>query len=247
MMPRIYHPETLTTGISVILTSSAAAHVGKVLRLGENDVLHLFNGDGYDYAGRISRADRNSIVVTIDDCILRETESPLPVTLLQGICRNARMDMLMQKATELGVSRIVPVRCQRSVARIDAVKAVKKAEHWKKIVISACEQSGRARLPHIHAPCAPAAAFAEHAPTGVTRLLLDPAGDQAIAEELRPGIPVTLLIGPEGGLTDAEIAAATDAGFKRIRLGPRVLRTETAPLAALSIIQFLIGDLNQAP
>ena len=247
MIPRIYHPETLTAGISVILSSDAAAHVGKVLRLAENDALHLFNGDGYEYEGRITRIERNKIVVTIDASRQCMTESPLPVTLLQGICRNPRMDMLIQKSTELGVSRIVPVRCQRSVSRIDAVRAGKKVAHWKKIAISACEQSGRAQLPHIHNPCEPATAFAQHAPDRTTRLLLDPGGNQAIAEELRPGIPVTLFIGPEGGLTEDEVAQATAAGFKRIRLGPRILRTETAPLAALSIVQFLIGDLNHAP
>lgn len=245
MVPRIYHPETLTTGMSVILTSGAAAHVNKSLRLAENDELRLFNGDGFDYRGRITQTGRNKIVVDIDDRLHIDTESPLPITLLQGICRHPRMEILIQKSTELGVHRIVPISCQRSVARIETDRAARKIAHWQKIAISACEQCGRAQIPAIDSPCTPADAFEKHAPAAAAKLLLDPDGRHTFEAELRPGRPVALLIGPEGGLTDDEIAAATDAGFKRIRLGPRVLRTETAPIAALSIIQFLVGDLNK--
>jgi 16S rRNA (uracil1498-N3)-methyltransferase len=244
MAPRIYHPEMLATGTSVTLTSDAATHVGKSLRLVDNDELHLFNGDGFNYRGRISRSGRNKITVAIDDCVPSTTESPLPVTLLQGICRNPRMDVLIQKSTELGVHRIVPVSCHRSVARIDAARAARKIEHWKKTAISACEQCGRARIPAIETPCSPAAAFEQYTPADASKLLLDPAGRHEIKTGLRPNRPVALFIGPEGGLTDEEIAAATDAGFKPVRLGPRILRTETAPITALSIIQFLAGDLN---
>ncbi len=245
MKPRIYHPETLATGMSVVLTSGAAAHVGKSLRLTENDELQLFNGDGFDYRGRITRTERNKIVVIINERLYRATESPLAITLLQGICRNPRMDILIQKSTELGVHRIVPVSCQRSVVRVEANRAAKKIAHWQNIAVSACEQCGRARIPSIDAPCKPTVAFEHHVPADATKLLLDPAGRNAIETELRPDRPVVLFIGPEGGLTDDEIAAATESGFRRIRLGPRVLRTETAPIAALSIIQFLAGDLNQ--
>jgi 16S rRNA (uracil1498-N3)-methyltransferase len=244
MAPRIYHPEMLTTGISVTLTSDATTHVGKSLRLVDNDTLHLFNGDGFDYRGRIARNGRSKITVTIDDRVPCETESPLPVTLLQGICRNPRMDILIQKSTELGVHRIVPVSCQRSVARIEAARTTRKIEHWRKIAISACEQCGRARIPAIEPPCKPSDAFAQYVPAEASKLLLDPAGQYEIGAELCPDQPVALFIGPEGGLTDDEIAAATDAGFKPVRLGPRILRTETAPITALSIIQFLAGDLR---
>jgi len=245
MVPRIYHPETLTTGMSVILTSGAATHVGKSLRLAENGELRLFNGDGFDYRGRITETGRNEIVVVIDDRLHPATESPLPITLLQGICRKPRMDILIQKSTELGVHRIVPVSCQRSVARIETDRAARKIAHWQNIAISACEQCGRARIPVISPPCKPAVAFAQHVPADATKLLLDPAGMHSIEAELHPGLPVALFIGPEGGLTDDEIADVTDAGFKQIRLGPRMLRTETAPISALSIIQFLIGDLSR--
>lgn len=245
MGPRIYHPETLATGISVTLTSSAAAHVGKSLRLVENDKLQLFNGDGFDYQGRITQVKRNKIIVTISDFVLPATESPLPITLLQGICRNPRMDMLIQKSTELGVHRIVPVSCQRSVTRVDTERAAKKIAHWENIAASACEQCGRARIPTISSPCSPAVAFEQYVSADMTKLLLDPAGTHAIADELHTDRPVALLIGPEGGLTEDEVTTAIDAGFRRIRLGPRVLRTETAPITALSIIQFLVGDLNK--
>jgi len=244
MASRIYHPETLTTGISVTLTSGAATHVGKSLRLVDNDELHLFNGDGFDYRGRITRTGRNKIVVAIDERVPCMTESPLPITLLQGVCRNPRMDILIQKSTELGVHRIVPISCQRSVARIEAARASRKTEHWRKIAISACEQCGRASIPTVEPPCKPADAFAKYVPADASKLLPDPAGRHEIRAELRPNQPVALLIGPEGGLTDEEIAAAKDAGFKTVRLGPRILRTETAPITALSIIQFLAGDLS---
>ncbi len=245
MKPRIYHPETLATGVSVVLTSSAAVHVGKSLRLTENDELQLFNGDGFDYQGRITLAERNKIVVVIGERLHPATESPLPITLLQGICRNPRMDNLIQKSTELGVHRIVPVSCQRSVARIEASRATKKLAHWQNIAVSACEQCGRARIPAIDTPCKPAVAFEQHVSADATKLLLDPVGQHALETVLHPDRPVALFIGPEGGLTKDEIAAATDFGFRRIRLGPRVLRTETAPITALSIIQFLAGDLNK--
>jgi 16S rRNA (uracil1498-N3)-methyltransferase len=245
MGPRIYHPEVLTTGMSVTLASSAAAHVGKSLRLVENDELQLFNGDGFNYQGRITQVKRNKIIVTINDYSLPATESPLPITLLQGICRNPRMDMLIQKSTELGVHCIVPVSCQRSVTRIDTERAAKKITHWENIAVSACEQCGRARIPTVNPPCSPAVAFEQYVSADMTKLLLDPNGTHAIEDELHTDQPVALLIGPEGGLTDDEIATATDAGFKRIQLGPRVLRTETAPITALSIIQFLVGDLNK--
>ncbi len=244
MIPRIYHSETLAVGMSVTLSSSAAIHIGKSLRLTENDELRLFNGDGFDYCGCLVQADRRKTVVRISDRMHPATESPLPVTLLQGICRGARMDMLIQKSTELGIHRIVPVNCQRSIARTGAERATKKIAHWRNIAISACEQCGRARIPEIGSPTKLHDATAEQAPDA-TKLLLDPAGQRSIEAALHPEKPVTLLIGPEGGLTDEETEAATGAGFVRIRLGPRVLRTETAPIAALSIIQFLIGDLNK--
>ncbi len=244
MNPRIYHPQTLTAGASVVLTSGATTHVGKSLRLIENDAVRLFNGDGFDYQGRIAQAGRNKIVVAVDERVDPATESPLPIILLQGICRGPRMDILIQKSTELGVHRIIPISCQRSVARVGAERAAKKVAHWRQVAISACEQCGRARIPEIEAPCKPVIAFEQHLPSNAIRLLLDPAGQQSIPATLRPDRPVALFVGPEGGLTDDEIAAAATVGFTSIRLGPRVLRTETAPITALSIIQYLIGDLN---
>lgn len=243
MKPRIYHAGALATGTCITLTGTAAAHVGKSLRLGAGDAISLFNGDGFDYRAQIQQAGRDGILVAIDEQLDPATDASLPVTLLQGICRNQRMDWLIQKSTELGVQRIVPVECERSVARIDARKAERKITHWHSVAISACEQCGRTRLPMIDPPASTDAAFAA-LPAMATKILLDPAGTQRLDKLLRPGEPVVLLIGPEGGLTANERDAAQAAGFSRVRLGPRVLRTETAPIAALSIIQFLVGDLN---
>lgn len=244
MTTRIYHSDTFSAGDSVTLNTNAANHVSRVLRLKTGDSLTLFNGDGNDYAARITLADRNRVSVEIESQQVNDTESPLSVTLIQGICRNQRMDLLIQKSTELGVQRISPAQCERSVSKIAGGKQVKKAEHWQNIAVSACEQCGRARLPEIAEPCDLAAAI-NRLSSGTARLMLDPNGDSSLSEALSTDKPVALLIGPEGGLSPQEIEMAVSNGFKRIRLGPRVLRTETAPITALSIIQFLAGDLNR--
>jgi 16S rRNA (uracil1498-N3)-methyltransferase len=172
------------------------------------------------------------------------TESPLEVRLLQGICRGQRMDMLIQKSTELGICSIHPVVCERSVVRLDAARGVKKVDHWRQIAVSACEQSGRVRVPDITAPAKFDAAIADLGNVPGERLLLDPTAGRGIDTAMNPEAGIALLIGPEGGLTPAERELARTAGFRPVRLGPRILRTETAPLAALSILQYLLGDLG---
>jgi 16S rRNA (uracil1498-N3)-methyltransferase len=153
------------------------------------------------------------------------------------------MDAVIQKATELGVTRVAPIFAERSVMRLDAQQLERKREHWLRVAISACEQCGRARIPAIGRPRPLTALLAEPV-CWTTGLLLDPSADVTLAGSHKRGDAVALLVGPEGGLTDAELRLATDNGFRPVRLGPRILRTETAPLAALAILQFLVGDLN---
>jgi 16S rRNA (uracil1498-N3)-methyltransferase len=201
----------------------------------------VFDGSGHDYDGEVTDLGRDAVTVRVGAGRPVASESPLAITLFQGVCRGPRMDTVIQKATELGVSRIQPVLSSRSVVRVDETGAERKQEHWQRVAIAAAEQSARSCVPDVLAPrrldeVVPAiAGFA-------TSMLLDPGGSP-LAELGRPGSPLALLVGPEGGLDDDERRLATDFGFMAVRLGPRILRTETAPLAALAVIQFLAGDL----
>lgn len=243
MLPRIFHSAPLTNGATITLTGSAATHIGKVLRLREHDTVILFNGQGLDYTARIISVTRREIVVSIAGRTNPETESPLHLSLLQGICRNHRMDLLIQKSTELGVQSIRPIMAERSVIRINDERAEKKLLHWQNVAISACEQCGRARVPDISRP-ERLDTVCERLATTATLLVLDPAGDDIPVTEIRSAHSIELLVGPEGGLTDMERETASNAGFRQVRLGPRIMRTETAPLAALSILQYLSGDFS---
>ena len=245
MLPRVFHGESLSPGAEVTLTGGAAEHIGKVLRLREGDAVILFNGDGLDHSGRIISTSRQKIVVLIGTSNRPDTESPMEITLLQGVCRNQRMDLLIQKSTELGVRCIQPVTTERSITKLDRERALKKQVHWQNIAISACEQSGRAYVPAVRLPESLNRAFERIDRSGLL-LMLEPGGGAFPEQAIRAAPSIVLLIGPEGGLTDTERQTAEHAGFMRARLGPRVLRTETAPLAALSIIQYLAGDLADA-
>lgn len=243
MNARIYSNEALAPESEVALTGGAASHVAKVLRLREGDAVVLFDGSGLEYGGRVASISRQHVTVAIGPGHDPGTESKLSVTLLQGMCRSQRMDFLIQKTTELGVAAIRPVSCERSVVRLDAARGRRKVEHWHQVAISACEQSGRVRIPEIDATVTLQEALDGLNDAAGVRLLLDPDADRNVGTALESAARVTLLIGPEGGLTAAECAAARAAGFQSARLGPRTLRTETAPLAALSILQYLAGDL----
>jgi 16S rRNA (uracil1498-N3)-methyltransferase len=228
-------------GARLVLTGSAASHVARVLRLGVGDPLTLFDGTGGEHAARIEAVTGSTVTVAVLERTDTERESPLSLTLAQGISRGERMDFVVQKATELGVSRIVPLLTQRSVVRLDARQAQKKWEHWQAVAIAACEQCGRNRLAEVGQPRELQSFLADAAP-GETRVLLSPMGQGRI-RDLPGGRPITVLIGPEGGLAPEEQQAAVAAGFTPVRLGPRVLRTETAALAALAVIQQEFGDL----
>ena len=244
--PRIYTPAALRTGTTHTLPESAAAHVTRVLRLAAGDPITLFDGSGADYDAVLRVAARSGVSAEIGERRDVHRESPLAVTLLQGISRGARMDTVMQKATELGVRIIQPVLAERSVVRLDAERSQSRLEHWQRIVISACEQCGRSMLPEVRPPRSLSDTLASLEPDTVG-LTLDPAGKATLDQLVGNTSRVALAIGPEGGFTGKEIEALARAGFRGMRLGPRILRTETAPLAALAILQFARGDLGQTP
>ncbi len=240
---RVYVDSALAAGARAALEGPAAAHVRRVLRLETGDSLTLFNGDGQDYPSRITGFSRDTVEVAVAGTVAARAESPLAFTLVQGIARAERMDLVVQKATELGVAAIVPVATTRSVVKLDAASRGRKVAHWRAIAISACEQCGRARIPGIADPRTLASWLAEPPGPGV-RLLLSPDADASLSSAAREATEVELLVGPEGGLEETERRAALDAGYRDCRLGPRVLRSETAAIAAISILQSVAGDLG---
>jgi 16S rRNA (uracil1498-N3)-methyltransferase len=242
-LTRVYVDAPLEPGTRVALAGSTASHITRVLRLRVGDALTLFNGRGGEYTGSIDKSHGGSVTVAVGACSAVERESPLSLTLAQGVSRGERMDLVVQKATELGVSQLVPVLTERSVVRLDPRQTDGKLNHWRAIAIGACEQCGRNRVPQIAAP-ASLREFLRAAREDTTRVLLTPAAELALHELPQPVTAVTLLIGPEGGLAEAERDAAAAAGFTPVRLGPRVLRTETAAIAALAVLQREFGDLR---
>ena len=241
MSTRIHIADALVVDAHLDLPDAAARHVGQVLRMRAGELLTLFNGAGGEYDAVIEAVERRSVRVRIENYREVERESRLNLSLAQCVSKGERMDYTVQKAVELGVNAIVPLLSARSVVKLDGERWEKKLEHWRGIVVAACEQSGRTRVPHVH-PVQRLDAWLATATTGA-RLVLAPGGHHAL-KELAPAQDATLLVGPEGGLDDKEIAMAVHRGFTAIGLGPRVLRTETAGVAALSALQALWGDLG---
>ena len=248
-LTRVYVPPPLASGATVELPAGAGQHLVRVLRLGAGEPLRVVDGTGGEFAAGIDSVRRNSVNVRIGAHHAIERESPLDITLLQGIARGEKMDLILQKATELGVTRIVPVMSQRSNVRLTAQTAQAKREHWEGVVTSACGQCGRNRVPKVTPPADLSTAL-QHAAPG-HKLVLVADGEEQDLRAVLAGrnaqqalSPVTLLIGPEGGLDPDEMRVARLAGFVSCRLGPRVLRTETAALVALSVLQFAAGDLS---
>lgn len=239
---RVHTETALAEGARVTLRGPAAAHVTRVLRLGAGDAVTLFNGDGMDYPARITALRHGSVDAEVIGRTAARAESPLAMTLVQGIARAERMDLVVQKATELGVAAIVPVATARSVVKLDADSRDRKTAHWRGIAVAACEQCGRARVPDVLEPVTLAARLAKPADAGL-RFLLSPDADSSLAAAARGATSVELLVGPEGGLEDAERKSALAAGYRACGLGPRVLRSETAALAALAVLQTIAGDL----
>lgn len=242
-LTRVHVDEPLRAGSEIALPESAAAHLGRVLRLGVGDACVLFNGDGHDYAARIVASGKRELRVSIDSAVPIDRESPLRLVLLQGVARGEKMDLILQKATELGASAFHPLWSQRSEVKLDETRAEKRLAHWRSVVSSACEQSGRARVPEVSAPRSLSATLASLAPGGL-RLILDPNGELAFDTlTVETALPVYLAIGPEGGWSDLDREQLRAAGFRGLRLGPRILRTETAGLAAIAALQARFGDL----
>lgn len=240
---RIHVDQPLAIDATVNLPPSASEHVGRVLRMAVGDALVLFNGDGSDYPATIVAAGKREVQVRVQTAEPLHNESPLALTLAQGVARGDKMDLVVQKATELGVVRIVPLLTERSDVRLDAARAEKRLLHWRAVAASACEQCGRARVPDV-LPAMPLSAWlAALTDDGRVRLALLPRGKQA-ARDLRFSAAGGILVaGPEGGLGDGDVATLAAAGFGGLKLGPRILRTETAGLAALAALQALHGDL----
>lgn len=230
----------LTPGQVRDLPDEVRNHLARVLRLRAGDSIDLFNGDGRDYAARLVGGGRQLAAQVLAAGAPAAAEPTLQTTLLQGLARGEKMDWIIQKATEIGVSRIVPVTCQRSTLRLQGERARKRLEHWRRVAISACEQCGRARIPVIE-PAQPLPAAA--AGIDGLRLMLDPeAGDGPAAVAAQLAGEVTLAIGPEGGFDHSEIALLDSLGWRGLRLGARILRTETAAIVAMSALFTLAGE-----
>jgi 16S rRNA (uracil1498-N3)-methyltransferase len=231
----------LATGARVQLPESAVAHLVRVLRLELGDGFVLFNGDGFDYRARLLSATKKSAEAELLDRVAPDNESPLRITLAQGIARGEKMDLILQKATELGVACIAPLITERTEVKLDAERAEKKMQHWRGVLASACEQCGRARLPMLLEPQA-LAKFAA-ADGNRHRFILDPEATLTLAGiGIDADESLSLLIGPEGGLSERDLSALHAARYQGLRLGPRVLRTETAGLAAIAAFNAIYGD-----
>ena len=242
--PRVFHPSPLKGKERVALDPGAAKHLSTVLRLKPGAPLVLFDGSGFEFQATLDQVDKKQVWVTLAAMHGPAVESPLQVTLAQGVSRGERMDYTVQKAVELGIVAIVPVLTERSVVKLDKDGGAKKRDHWRGVAIGACEQSGRVRVPEVQPPL-PLANFLADLPQAGLKLLLDPLGGSTVNDLPRPADgKVLLLVGPEGGLSENERNLATRVGFTGLKLGPRILRTETAALVALSLLQSQWGDLT---
>lgn len=241
---RFHFHGKLGNGAEVRLHADAAHHAVRVLRLGVGEPVVLFDGLGGEFEARITRIDRGDVSVKTGAHVDVERESRLHVRLVQGLSSGDRMDITLQKAVELGIAAIQPVATERSVVKLKDERAQRRVEHWQNLVVAACEQCGRNRVPEVAAVLGLPEWLAHvemPVPAGEARLLLSPAAAQSLRERT-PVSRLTLLVGPEGGLSSTEMQLAQSRGFMPVKLGPRILRTETAALATLAAIQALWGD-----
>lgn len=238
---RIYTPQTLIVAEKAELTGPAGHYLTRVLRLSKGDSVILFNGDGNDYSGEIADIKSQRVMVKITQRRAAGNESPLKITLVQAICRGERMDNALQKATELGVSGIQPLMCHRVGVRLDQARLEKRMKHWKGVVVSACEQSGRANVPDVNTPLSISEWLSGTGES--TRLVLHPIAQDRLSASSIAGDSLSILVGPEGGFTENEVEQLCASGVVAVSLGPRVLRTETAGPAAIAVLQARIGDM----
>jgi 16S rRNA (uracil1498-N3)-methyltransferase len=243
-MPRFYCPPPLPLAGAFELPPDAAHHASRVLRLREGDPVQIFDGIGNECHGVIAELGGKRVVIGGITSASVNRESPLQTVLAQALSSSEKMDWVIQKATELGVTEIQPLDTERSVARLSAERAAKRLEHWRQVAISACEQCGRNVLPEIHAPLDIMAWLQQMKELSATKLILLPQGAASLHSQVKPQGKVVLLIGAEGGFTGAESDSALRCGFTPIRLGTRVLRTETAAVAGLAALQTLWGDFS---
>jgi len=233
--------DKLALGAQVKLPENAAIHATRALRLGVGDQAILFNGDGHDYISELTHVTKSEVIAKILKAKLVENESPIKILLAQAISSGDRMDFTLQKAVEMGVTEIQPIASQRSVVKLSGERAEKRREHWQNVVNSACEQSGRAFVPQVAKPMSLSDWLGTN-PDAETKVTLSPTADITLKDLTVPSGTICLLVGAEGGLTEDEINLAATQGFKPIKLGKRILRTETAPLAAIATMQALWGD-----
>jgi len=245
-IPRIFVPASLLPGVEFELPDQAHRHLAQVLKLSQGHQLHLFNGQGGEYAAEIVASSRRQTIVKILSHLVIDRETSIVITLAQCVSKGPRMDFVMQKATELGVSVIQPVISKQGAVKLDAQRMQKKQSHWQGVVHSACEQSGRNVIPEVRAVLN-FEAFLQNLPKVDICLFLDPLADKGFSElPVEPPSAVLLIIGPEGGFATQEIEQLKMAGFQGLKMGPRVLRTETAALVALSACQLRWGDLSNS-
>ena len=246
---RLFVDHALAAGSPLTLDGAAAHYLGRVLRARVGNTVQVFNGDGREFAATITQITRNAVVLEIGDAVVAAPEPRVAITLIQALSRNEKMDLAIQKAVELGVHNIRPVAVERSVMRLDDQRTARRTEHWQQVAVHAAQQCGRAIVPEVHAPAALGDALEASADVGFG-IVADPEGVQSLRDCLEDaGNDVTaarLLVGPEGGLTADEIARATASGLHAVRAGPRVLRTETAALALVTVLQWRFGDLGGA-
>lgn len=243
-LTRLYVKSPLSAGADLELDSEKARYLGRVMRLRVGDTLSVFNGDDGEFHATLTSVTKDSASAHLVSPIETSTESPLKVHLVQGISRGERMDFVVQKATELGVKRITPVLTEYGVVKLNPDRASKRRDHWQGVAESACEQSGRIRPPLIDEVISLNAWFGERPKDPGTDLVLRPGAIDRLTAIPEPSTKLCLLIGPEGGLSDSEYDDAQVAGFQPVTLGPRILRTETAAVAAIAIVQSLWGDLG---
>lgn len=241
-VPRCHTGQALDPGETILLGETASHHLLRVLRLRPGETLLLFNGDGHEYCATVEAGETRRARVRIHTREQPQRESPLHIELGQGIARGDRMDFVLQKTVELGVASITPLWTRRTQVQLKGSRLERKLQHWHGVMRSACEQSGRLQLPQLRTP-AVLESWCSETTENTLRLVLDPRAEVGLGE-LAPARNIRLLIGPEGGLDDNETNFAAQAGFSRIRLGPRVLRSETAALAAITAVQLLWGDLG---
>jgi 16S rRNA (uracil1498-N3)-methyltransferase len=241
-VPRFYCPSPLADAVQVNLSPTAAHHAAKVLRLRRGDHIALFDGTGGEYLASIHSTERSEVVVDVGRHLPVEREAPLILCLAQGLSTGDKMDYTLQKAVQMGVARFQPLATKKSVVRLTEERGARRQQHWESVAIHACEQCGRNRLPRVM-PVEECIAWIEEVRTmPALKLVLDPLAERRLTDLAKPSGEVIVLVGPEAGFTEEELAAIRAAGFQPIRLGPRVLRTEVAGLAVLAALNALWGD-----